>query len=330
MQTPTERRRSGRVLRVLAVSLPLLILIVACTGGPAQVPGPLRVATNVWLGYEPLYLARRLGYLPDETIRLVELPSTTDIMHALRTGTIEAAGLTLDEFLGLRAEGLDLRVALVFDASLGADALVARSDVATLADLRGRRVGVEQSAVGLVVLDAALKAGGLSMSDVEMVAVTLDQHLDAFGDGRVDAIVTFEPVLTHVRRNGGKVLFDTSRMPDRIVDLLVVRADVLDDMHEPLRMLVRAWFDALRYFEDNPAQALEGMQARQRLSVEELADSLGGLRLADLDENRRMLLGESPLLRQNAEDMAAFMLERGLLPIRPSLADMIDTQVLPW
>ena len=46
-------------------------LMVGC--GPRYEP-PLMVGTNIWAGYEPLYLARDLGYYDGQPLRLVEHP----------------------------------------------------------------------------------------------------------------------------------------------------------------------------------------------------------------------------------------------------------------
>ncbi|HET8808251.1 MAG TPA: hypothetical protein VFM76_07725, partial [Methylophaga sp.] len=56
-------------------------LIFACQ--PATEP-PLRVGSNVWSGYEALYLARELGYYPDNTVALKELSSSTEVLRAFR------------------------------------------------------------------------------------------------------------------------------------------------------------------------------------------------------------------------------------------------------
>ncbi len=108
----------------------LLLLLTACGQAPRP---PLRIATNVWPGYEPLYLARELGYFDPRTVRLVEMGSSTEVLHELRNGTIDGAALTLDEALSAVAEGLPLVVVLVMDISAGADALVARPGLERLA-----------------------------------------------------------------------------------------------------------------------------------------------------------------------------------------------------
>ncbi len=70
----------------------------------------LSVGTNVWPGYEPLYLARSLGLYGQAPIRLVEYASATQVIRAFRNGAIDVAALTLDEVLLLRESRLDARV----------------------------------------------------------------------------------------------------------------------------------------------------------------------------------------------------------------------------
>lgn len=73
-----------------ACSLLSIILLVAC--GPLPEP-PLRIGTNIWPGYEPLYLARNLGFYQGSSIKLVEMNSASAVIHALRSG---CAGLRIE------------------------------------------------------------------------------------------------------------------------------------------------------------------------------------------------------------------------------------------
>ena len=140
-------------------------LLSACG---ARHEAPLTVGTNTWTGYEPLYLARDLG-LHGPSPAPGGLGSTTQSMDGLRTGRLDMAGLTLDEALTLVQEGIPIKVIWVLDVSQGADALVARYGVAGLADLRGRKVGVEQTAVGAYMLNAAMAEAGLRTTDITVV-----------------------------------------------------------------------------------------------------------------------------------------------------------------
>ena len=75
----------------------IALLVFALLAGGCSPPPPLRVGSNQWVGYEALYLARSLGHYDPTLIKLVELPSSTEVQQALRDGLLEAGALTLDE-----------------------------------------------------------------------------------------------------------------------------------------------------------------------------------------------------------------------------------------
>ena len=87
---------------------------------------PLRIGTNVWIGSEPLYLARELGKLDPAAVQLVEYPSASEVLRAFRNQAIDGMVISLDELFGLAVDGLQPRVVLVVDVSHGADVVVGR------------------------------------------------------------------------------------------------------------------------------------------------------------------------------------------------------------
>ena len=48
------------------------------------------------------------------------------------------------------------------------------------------------------------------------------------GQGSVDGAVTFDPFKSQMTASGGRTIFDSSQIPGEIVDLLAVRASVLE------------------------------------------------------------------------------------------------------
>lgn len=308
----------------------LLFLVVGSAlafNGCAQRQEPLlRVASNVWPGYETLYLARSLGYYDDKNIRLVEMPSTSQGSQALRNGMIEAACLTLDEVLSLMQDGMDLRVVLVMDVSLGADVLMARPGIDTLQALRGKRIGVENAAVGAVMLDAALQAGELRAQDVTIVPLTVNEHAAAYLAGKIDAVVTFEPVRSQLLKAGARVLFDSSQVPGRIVDVLVVRSEIAAAHAEALKELLKGHFRGIEYLASQPQDAEKRMAPR--LGEKALAQ-FTGLNLPDLKENRALLGGNPPPLKSTARGLVDLMLHRKLLQRPVSVERLVDPSFLP-
>ena len=300
---------------------------LSLTGCARQEPA-LRIASNVWPGYELLYLARRQGYFNDQEIRLTEVPSATVCIQLLAAGSVEGAMLTLDEVLTARADGLDLRVIAVLDVSLGADVLLARPEIDSLNDLKGKRIGVEQSAVGAVMLDAALRKAGLEPADINAVYMTVNKHRDAYSRGEVDALISFEPVKTQLLQQGAKLLFSSAEIPGRIIDVLAVLPSAIDTNPLALAQLVAAHFDARRYFVEHPQEASMVLAERLQLAPADVPGSYEGLELPDLQQNRAYLQGDAPLLYKSAQELARIMEAAQLLPRHVNTTDLVDGSFL--
>ena len=312
---------------VVCLSFIVLIMSALALNGCTKQQKPLlRVASNVWPGYETLYLARSLGYYDDKEIRLVEMPSNSQVSQALRNGMIEAACLTLDEAISLMQDNVDLRVVLVMDVSHGADAVMARPGIDSLQSLRGQRIGVENAAVGAVMLDAALEAGELQAKDITIVPLTVDEHTAAYLTGKIDAAVTFEPVRSQLLKAGAHLLFDSSQIPGRIVDVLVIRSEIADLHQKALKELLTGHFRAREYLASQPQDAEQRMTPR--LGNNGLAQ-FTNLKLPDIEENRRLLDGNPPPLQITASKLADLMLRRKLLQRTVAVDHLADPSFLP-
>lgn len=318
---PACRTRRGFLAAALA-----LVGLPGCGGSPAPL---LRVASHVWPGYETLPLARQMGWLDEGAVRLVELLSATDSLLALNNGSVEAAALTLDEVLAARAQGLELRVPMIFNISAGADALIARPEIDSLPALAGKRVGVEHSAVGALMLAEVLRRADLPRSALHLVPLTIDAHRQAYLDGRVDALVTYQPTLGQLERAGARRLFDSAAIPGRIVDVLAITPAALERSREGARQLVAAHFRALAWLRDHPADAHARMAQRLGLDADSVAEALAGLELPDLDGNRRWLLHTPAHLDTVAAELAALMWRERLLPRETGGAGLAYAGLLP-
>ncbi len=169
----------------------LLLMFIALLGCQPD-PDSVRVGSNRWLGYAPFYLADELQWTAPSGVRLVEYPTTTGVLRGFRNGMLDAAMLTLDETLLLQASAdLNLEIILITNVSAGADVLFARAPIATVDDLRGRRIGVENTALGAYFLSRVLDQAQLDIADLQVVSLPVHEQVEAYAAGRVDAVITF-------------------------------------------------------------------------------------------------------------------------------------------
>ncbi len=322
--TPLAPRWSRR--RLLAAAALLPVALYGCGMGLER---RLRIGTNIWPGYEFLYAARDGGLFDSSAVKLVELLSATDVLQALAADTLEGGALTLDEVLTARTSGIDLTVIAVLDVSAGADALLVRPGIESLADLRGRRIALEQTAVGAVLLAVALERAGLVPADVRMIYRTVDRHVDAYRRGEVDAVVSFDPARSQLLAAGAVSLFDSREIPGRIVDVLAVRPRALRESSRAVRALVAGHFEMRQRFLSAPQQLAPQLASRLGLGADETLAIYTGLHLPDLRENHALLDGRPSRLEQTAVELSRVMQQAQLLPVAAPLEGLVDPRWLP-
>lgn len=302
------------------------MLAPALTGCTAPVP-VMRVGSVVFPGYETLFLARELGLLDAQAVRLIELQANTDTLRALAAEQLEAAALTLDELMTARADGVDLRAVLVFDVSEGADVVLAKPHV-SLQNLAGKRIAVEDGAMGAVMLSALLNAASLAPGQIHKVPMTLNRSEEFFASPGVDLVVSADPWAARLEKMGAKRIFDSKAMAGRIVDVLAVRAGVLQTHGPALRLLLAAHFAAQKVLRESPLRAAALMAARLQTPAIEVAALYRGLRLPDSVQNAAML-APGGSVDHSARELQQVMVQAGLLPAASVLQGLTDPRFLP-
>lgn len=317
--SPLHRRSFLTCLGALAAASPF----AACRRNRDLVVG-----IHPWIGYETLYLARTFKWLPP-TITFHEGRSASDLLAPLHAGTLDAACLTLDEALRARAEGIPLAVALVFDSSAGGDALVARPGIRSLHDLVGKRMGVERSALGALMLAKVLEASGLRETELTLVDLPTDKHVEAWERNEVDAVITFEPHATLLLRAGAQVLFDSRQIPEIIFDVLAVRMDRAGNRGAALRALVANHFRGLAHLQTNRQDAIYRIAARQGIEPSEVQHALSGVLIPSLLANHEYLAKPNSRFLQAAKNIAEILVKSGTLPKLDSMEGLVNPAWLP-
>lgn len=315
----------GTKTGLLSFLLILSMVFISC--GPDPHDRPLRLGTNVWLGYEPLYLAREKSFFDDNSISLVEVTSNSEVIQAFRNNAIDAAALTLDEVLLLAQSGIDLRVVLIMDFSHGADVILGQPGLTGFKEVKGKRIGVESTAAGGYMLARALQMNGLTQGDVYIVPLEINEHERAFLEKKTDAIVTFEPVYSKLLAKGAEKLFDSSQIPGEIVDVLIIRTEYLQENRQKVNKLFQGWFQALAYLEERPKDAAEVMTARLGITVDEILQALNGLRFPDQAENEQIFSGTGTSIMVTGENLIRIMLEQNLLRKPVDMGSLIEKSI---
>ena len=160
--------------------------------------------------------------------------------------------------------------------------------------------------------------------DVTLVPMRLQDHQIAYDRDEVDAVVTFEPRLSDLVRRGARPVFTSKQIPGEILDVLLTRAQFIEQNSPQIRALIGGWFRALDYLRQQPSDAARRIAGREGVAPEAYLASLRGIELVGRPASERAL-GRSPdnleaVLRRTHEVMRA----NRLLLHMPELSSILD------
>jgi len=251
-------------------------------------PPELRIGINAWPGYEYLTLAKQLGYYKDEgvAVKLIPFQTLADGRRAFEKGHIDIMAGTLMEFYSAReVAGINPVVFLVADFSNGGDMLLAHKSITSVAQLKGKKLGLESGSVDILTAANALASAQLSFDDVILVSLPQPNNIKALLAGDIDAAQTYPPFATKALAHPDIVrLFDTSQTPGDIIDVIFTRQSVLNERENDLAKVAHAFERAVQYQETNEEDAIARMAQREGLTPAEFSDALSGLKIINQKE----------------------------------------------
>ncbi|EAT10713.1 ABC transporter substrate-binding protein [Bermanella marisrubri] len=309
----------------LVVGLVFIPLLLACT----SYKDPIKVGNNIWPGFALYYLAQSKGLINTEHVRLVEYQNATYVSEALISGDLDAAMLTLDEVLRLQELGINLTIIQVIDVSRGADVVMSRIPLTELNDFSGKTIAVERSAVGALVMAAFQDFFDIPDNALKIIDSTVERSVQAYEQG-ADFIVTNAPFSQYVAKNGAYQVFDTSMRPNLVVDVLVVKDEVLAETNEDVFVeLVNGFFQAYELLKSQPDVALPYLTKRLRLTDQEVLACYEGLDVANLPQNRGMLSGSKAGLHYILKEVHSILLSASYLERELPINRLFTDEFLP-
>lgn len=306
-----------------------IILICALLLGCSSDDRPIRIGTGVWPGFEPLYLARENGLFSKNDIRLVEMPSSHEVVNALVAGELEGAGISLDEAISVASEGIPLEIILVFDISDGADAIVTRNNSSLEHALNSNQLALNFGTTGRLLIDAAITNLGVEHESLALINLAPDQQIKAWNDGDIHTAVTREPHLSQLIKQGAIPVFTSSEIRGRIVDVLVIRQDQLTRHATQVQALTKGFFEARQAMMTMKEAHLTIAQQRLSLSTEGLKHIYLSLHMPGLEENYRLLDKDNGRLVRTTETLTSLMQMNGMLSPEASIQLHTSSAFLP-
>jgi len=292
---------------------------------PANAAAPtFTVGWSVYAGWNPYFYMAKSGILKKwadkyGVVIKVQRFDYAASLDAFVGKNIDACTMTNMEALDMpAAAGIDSTALIVGDYSNGNDAVLARNNL-TLAQLPGKHIMLVQKTVSEYLLERAMDLNGLGaqIPQLKLVNTSDSDLVGAFlGNQSNQVAVTWKPLVSQILAQGVNVkpLFDSSKIPGEILDLLVVRTDVLQrlDGVKFAKAITGAWYETMAQLTAGTPAAIKGSADASGDSVASYRDQLKTTYLFASPKSG-VDFSESPGIKQKMELVRQFCFRHQLL-----------------
>jgi NitT/TauT family transport system substrate-binding protein len=305
----------------------LALLLGAVFPVVAQKPA-FTVGWSVYVGWNPYYYMAKSGIMKkwaDKygiTIKVQRFDYAPSL-EAFVAKNIEACAMTNMEALDMpAAAGVDTTAIIVGDYSNGNDAVLTRNGV-MLKDLPGKKLLLVEKTVSQYLFERGMAMNGLE-SQIKRVRLvnTSDSDIAAafIADTSHDAVVTWKPLVSQILKTPGVTnIFNSSQIPGEILDLTVVRTDVLNRSDgfgkKFAKALAGAWYETMALMSGQGPATAKVLAAIAEGSQDTLASYKEQLSTTHMlyTPQSALQLATSPEMKQKMTLVERFCFSHGLL-----------------
>ncbi|SFB97158.1 NitT/TauT family transport system substrate-binding protein [Microbulbifer thermotolerans] len=301
----------------------LSILLLALTlSSTASARDTFKVCWSIYAGWMPWAYGVEQGIVQkwadkyDIDIEVVQFNDYIESINQYTVGEFDACSITnMDTLTIPAAGGVDNTVLIINDFSNGNDGIVLK-DKTSLADIKGQKVNLVELSVSHYFLARALETVGLSERDIQVVNTSDADMVAVYGTPEVTAVATWNPPLGEIlSMPGANQVFDSSQIPGEILDMLVVKTEVLEKSPELGKALTGAWFELTEIMQAKDATAKAAKTFMAQAAGTDLAGYEAQLATTAMfyTPEAALKFTNSPDLRTTMQKVAEFSFEHGLL-----------------
>ncbi|MGC8658328.1 MAG: ABC transporter substrate-binding protein [Desulfomonilaceae bacterium] len=246
-------------MKKILTGLLALILTIPC---PVLAADVVRLGTLKFAHYGAVWYMKEIAPRYNLEIKEMVFPKGIDIIPAIIAGEIDVAASAVDGAISARAANVPIYIVAGF--ARGGARIVGRSDIKwnSIADLKGKKVGVPRGGAQELVLLAELAKFNLSSSekpgkDVQLAYMAYADLNQALLGKNVDAISQSEPQSAQAISKGfGVEIIKPYDTPlGEPVRTLIMTEAMYNKKREVAERVLKCFVDATKIFVDHPEVA---------------------------------------------------------------------------
>jgi len=323
----------NKITRTILMLVVTALVSVACgSATPAISRPPLTVGWILWGGWYPIVIAQKQGLFEKHGVAVnpVFYDIYSQIPSDFASGKLDGALVSLYDILPVESQNQNShdKVVMITDDTVGADAILAGPEIKTVADLKGKRLGVKLGSYIEVMVARMLEQNHLSTSDVQLVNVEPENALLALQAHQVEAVHSYEPIVSQMETQGYHTLFSSAETPGLMPNVLAFSGSVLRDRPEDVKAFVAAWLEAQAFWQANPEAGNQLIAEATGQKPEDI--SLKGIALRSLSDNQKAFAvgTDTTSVYYSAKLNLDFLIQSGNITKAPDTNILLDPAFL--
>ena len=251
---------------IRCIALFILIGLIGCQPDLPQAPKttglPMKIAKYYWPGEYWKEIAEKKGWFKEAGLNVELIDTNPDYFQSLQDmvdGKMDSNDFTLFDLTKYNAEGADLVGVIAMDNSWGIEGIIAKNEIKTVRNLKGKKIAVSKDTYLEYILSVALKKAGLTLDDVITIDIPPRKVAEEFSKGTIDAVVTWEPYVEQTQaiedENVHKI-FNTAEIPGISPSLETFHRSFIEERPGDIQAFVGVWNKTVQFTKENPKESL--------------------------------------------------------------------------
>ena len=201
--------------KILLHFLFILVIFTSCSEKGSNI---LKISTNPWIGYIPLFYAQEKGYLKDINIKLITNVSLAESTALYDVGKVDIITATQHEYYSLQKSGHDIVPIILLDRSNGGDMVLSNKTLSEIKKAQKIHAYLEIDSINAEVIEDFIKYYDLNKENIDFINKDQAQMQDLQNNPHETIlIVTYSPYDVTLKKHGFKVVASTQDLGSILV-----------------------------------------------------------------------------------------------------------------
>lgn len=282
----------------------------------------INLSLDEWIGWKSIIdsnggLTTQPGSIYDKLgikVNISIINDATQSSNAFIKGDLDAAGYTINRtaFLSQKFTDAGVNVVMPFitNYSNGGDGIIAKSNIQTVNDLVGAKIGVPQFSEAHTLVAWFVQQSDLSQEDKDTILnnliffATPDEAAKAFFAGEVDVAATWEPYLTQAQNmTDCHVFFSTASSSSLVMDGILFNKEFADANADVVNKFIQGALMASDLYKTDMNTIKKVMPMFSTASDEDIISNCESAKLTTWKDNNDLLNGTAKTIYSDMCDI---------------------------